>query len=162
MASAGLSLGGLDIPILKISNKQDVDAPLRPVIVIIGRQHTGETHSSYIIHGFMNHLLSKKILCHKMRDTYEIWVLPCVNPDGVVMGNYRSNLQGKDMNRHFFSDDDPEAHRNRACEVELIRTMLKENFKNTGRKLAMFLDIHAHSAANSIFIYAPLPENEKD
>jgi len=26
----------------------------------------------------------------------------------------------------------------------------------------MFLDIHAHSAATSIFIYAPLPPDEKD
>ncbi len=29
-----------------------------------------------------------------------------INPDGVVTGNYWSNLQGKDMNRHFFADDD--------------------------------------------------------
>lgn len=26
----------------------------------------------------------------------------------------------------------------------------------------MFLDIHAHSSANSIFIYAPQSENETD
>ena len=58
---------------------------------------------------------------------YEFWVCPVVNPDGVVIGNYRTNCQGKDMNRHFYADDDPEALKNgRAFEVELIRSYLKE------------------------------------
>ena len=43
-------------------------------------------------------------------------------PDGVVVGNYRSNLQGKDMNRHFFADDDHDGYRNRALEVETLRS----------------------------------------
>ena len=78
-----------------------------------------------------------------------------VNPDGVICGNYRNNLQGKDMNRHFFSDDpnDPDAGENGRCyEVELLRNYLKENVDG---KLAMFLDIHAHSNAHSIFTYSP-------
>jgi murein tripeptide amidase MpaA len=52
---------------------------------------------------------------------FEIWIIPIVNPDGVVSGNYRNNLQGKDMNRHFYADDDPESYRNRSFEVEIIR-----------------------------------------
>jgi hypothetical protein len=50
-----------------------------------------------------------------------VWVIPIVNPDGVVIGNYRNTLQGKDMNRHFFADEDPEGYRNRSFEVEIIR-----------------------------------------
>jgi hypothetical protein len=38
------------------------------------------------------------------------------------VGNYRSNLQGKDMNRHFFADDDHDGYRNRALEVETLRS----------------------------------------
>jgi len=116
-------------------------------LVLIARQHTGETHSSFILHGFFNKLLQKDLLSHKLRETYEIWILPIVNPDGVVIGNYRSNLQGKDMNRHFFADDDPEGNRNRAHEVELIRTMLRETFQaSETSRFKLFLDIHAHSA----------------
>jgi len=48
-----------------------------------------------------------------------------INPDGVITGNYRGNLQGKDMNRHFFADDDISAYRNRAFEVEILRDKLK-------------------------------------
>jgi cytosolic carboxypeptidase protein 2/3 len=157
--SAGTSIGGLDIPIIKVTNNdQDDVIPERPIIVIIGRQHTGETHSSFIIHGFTNHLLSRSLLSHKLRQTHEIWILPIVNPDGVVIGNYRSNLQGKDMNRHFFSDDDTENNKSRAHECEIIRSMLKEQFPEASNRFKLFLDIHAHSAATSIFMYCPMPE----
>jgi murein tripeptide amidase MpaA len=66
-------------------------------------------------------------LCHKFRDRYETWILPCANPDGVVVGNYRSNLQGKDMNRNFFSSDDKEC-KERCYEVELLRALLFAKF----------------------------------
>ena len=59
---------------------------------MIGRQHPGETHSNFIIHGFINQLVSNKLLPNKFREMYETWVIPIVNPDGVVAGNYRSNL----------------------------------------------------------------------
>jgi cytosolic carboxypeptidase protein 2/3 len=66
--------------------------PLKPVLVIIGRQHCGETHSSFIIHGFLNWLLSGEMLAHKLREVFEFWIMPIVNPDGVIIGNYRCNL----------------------------------------------------------------------
>jgi hypothetical protein len=37
---------------------------------------------------------------------YEFWIVPMVNIDGVVIGNYRTNLQGKDMNRSFIPIDE--------------------------------------------------------
>jgi murein tripeptide amidase MpaA len=125
--SFGTSLGNLDIPILKISNKNSDTGSFedKPIIIVIGRQHPGETHSSFIIHGFLNFILSKALLPHKFRELYETWVIPIVNPDGVVCGNYRNTLQGKDMNRHFFADDDPEGYRNRSFEVEIIRQYIK-------------------------------------
>ena len=61
--SFGTSLGNLDIPILKIQNKDKEKNEYidKPIIVIIGRQHSGETHSNFIIHGFLNFILSKDI-----------------------------------------------------------------------------------------------------
>ena len=149
----GKSLGGVSIPLLKITNPQtEADIAIggspfkcKPVVVVIGRQHSGETHSSFIIHGMINFLLMRDVFAHKLRELFEWWVLPIVNPDGVITGNYRSNLQGKDMNRHFFSDepDDPDARNYGRChEVELLRDYLKENVNGN---LKMFLDIHAHS-----------------
>jgi murein tripeptide amidase MpaA len=133
----------------------------KPVIMIIGRQHSGETHSSFIIHGLINTLCSQNHAANKMRNLYEWWVLPMVNPDGIVAGNYRTNCQGKDMNRHFYSDDDPMADKEGRCsEVETMRDYMKNNLGKD--QLKMFIDIHAHSIQTSIFSYAPLPDEEEN
>ena len=49
----GQSIGGLSIPIVRIRSRNDL-----PVVMIMGRQHSGETHSSFIIHGLINFLVS--------------------------------------------------------------------------------------------------------
>jgi cytosolic carboxypeptidase protein 2/3 len=136
----GSSLGGIDISLIKISNNF---SSLKPIVVLIGRQHPGETHSSFIIHGFINHLLSTNPLAIKFRDYFETWIIPVINPDGVICGNYRSNLQGKDMNRCFYQDDDPQA-KSKCHEVELLTNKIKKTFEQ--RKFRMFLDIHSHSS----------------
>jgi murein tripeptide amidase MpaA len=59
---------------------------------------------------------------------FETWLIPMINPDGVVSGNYRSNLQGKDMNRHFFADSDTESHKHRMFEAEMLKDFLKKQF----------------------------------
>ena len=61
------------------------------------------------------------------------------------------------MNRFFFADDDQEGLKLRLTEVELIRSCLKKTMPEGQFKL--FLDIHAHSAQNSIFCYAPVDED---
>lgn len=33
-------------------------------------------------------------------------IIPMVNPDGVVLGNYRTSLSGKDLNREFINPDE--------------------------------------------------------
>ena len=126
----------------------------KAVVMVIGRQHSGETHSSFIIHGLINFLLSKDLTAFKLRNELEFWILPIVNPDGVIVGNYRCNLQGKDMNRQFFADEDPDVKKQGLYhEVELIRTYMKAHIPQGG--ISMFLDIHAHSTQSSIFIYSP-------
>ncbi len=47
-----------------------------------------------------------------------------VNPDGVVIGNYRANLQGKDMNRHFYDDAYEYPEEDLCTEVELINSYM--------------------------------------
>ena len=110
----------------------------------------------------MNFLVSKDHLAFKLREKFEFWIMPIVNPDGVISGNYHCNTQGRDMNRHFFADDDQEGLKMRLTEVELFRTYLKEKIPKRAdgtHQLKMFLDIHAHSAANSIFTYCPQVED---
>jgi hypothetical protein len=73
-----------------------------------------------------------------------------LNVDGVVMGNFRTSLYGKDLNRLFKKEQlflIPEVE---MCKEEF--NSLQKVFKN---KIMMFLDIHGHSARRNSFCYGP-------
>jgi len=53
---------------------------------------------------------------------YVFYVIPMVNPDGVVFGNYRCNLTGKDLNRKWNITD-----KDQNCpEIIVIKTFLQD------------------------------------
>ena len=159
--SAGRSRAGVDVPIVKLTSVEKGKKE-KPVVVVISRQHSGETHSSFVVHGLMNFLLSKDFTANKLRKEFEWWFLPCVNPDGVIVGNYRANTQGKDMNRNFFAPDDASVKPEDRCpEVELLTKYLRENLPKDPLKFKMFLDMHGHSSRRSIFAFCPLDPDEK-
>ena len=66
--------------------------------------------------------------------------------DGVFVGNYRTGLVGKDINRQF--------EFGRATlfpEVEYLKNLVKE-LKQDG-KIVCFIDIHGHSILPNSFIF---------
>ena len=73
-----------------------------------------------------------------------------INPDGVVAGNYRTSLFGKDLNRTYNTTRRfafPETFHL----LELIKD-LKTKYK---QKLNVFIDLHGHSVKKNIFMYGP-------
>ena len=72
-------------------------------MIIVGRVHPGETNSSWVLHGMIDFLVSRE--AHKLRDKLIFKIVPMINPDGVVAGNYRTSFIGKDLNRLFLPDD---------------------------------------------------------
>ncbi len=68
-------------------------------ILITARIHPGESNSSFIISGLINHLLSPSGLALLSLAIFKI--IPMLNPDGVITGNYRTGLAGFDLNRQF-------------------------------------------------------------
>jgi murein tripeptide amidase MpaA len=69
----------------------------RQAIIITARVHPGESVASLVFAGLLTFLLSKDAIL--LRDQYIFKLVPCLNPDGVVIGNYRSSLAGVDLNR---------------------------------------------------------------
>ena len=61
-----------------------------------------------MLHGIIDFLISKN--ASHLRDNLVFKIVPMVNPDGVVVGNYRSSFIGKDLNRLYLQgNDDKEA-----------------------------------------------------
>jgi len=52
-----------------------------------------------MMHGVLDFLTSDDPEASALRDRYVFKVVPMLNPDGVINGNYRCGLVGADLNR---------------------------------------------------------------
>lgn len=71
----------------------------RPAVILTARVHPGESNSSYIMEGLIEYLISTDPGAKLLRDRFVFKIVPMLNPDGVVVGNYRCSLSGADLNR---------------------------------------------------------------
>jgi len=97
------SLGGLEVPLLTITNFTKPELVKKKVVFIMGRVHPGETNASWILQGILEFLLGCDKLAVELRKRFEFKVVPMLNPDGVVLGNNRTSLAGKDLNRAYIN-----------------------------------------------------------
>ena len=133
------STGGLPIPMLTISNFSTTNAE-KSTILCIGRLHPGESQGSWMMDGFIQQLLLPD--SHYLRDRCVFRIIPMVNVDGVVLGNFRTGIMGRDLNRCFHLVG-------KYNEISLIRKIAEESKPET------FIDFHGHSSKKNVFIYGP-------
>jgi len=72
---------------------------VRKAIVLTARVHPGESNASWMMKGVINFLVSDDHAAEFLRNTYVFKIIPMLNPDGVIVGNYRCSLVGQDLNR---------------------------------------------------------------
>ena len=60
-----------------------------------------EANGSFIIEGIIKFLIGNSIVAIKLRNSYLFKIIPMLNPDGVIIGNYRCSLAGHDLNRQW-------------------------------------------------------------
>lgn len=84
--------------ITNFASSQDAIAE-RKCVIICSRVHPGESNASFIVEGFLEFIVSNEKDAKTLRDTFVFKVVPMLNPDGVIVGNYRCNLNGLDLNR---------------------------------------------------------------
>ena len=72
-----------------------------------------------------------------------------VNPDGVIIGNYRTSMSGNDLNRRYH-EPNFRLHPS-VCAIK----KLAANLINHGDDIAAFVDMHGHSRKKNVFVYGP-------
>ena len=72
-----------------------------PVVIITSRVHAAETPSSFVFDGIYDFLCSNSLEAKFLRRFYTFVLIPTLNPDGIVCGNYRSSTSGVDLNRQW-------------------------------------------------------------
>lgn len=118
----------------------------KPSIVVTGRVHPGESNSSYVIEGFINFLLSSDSRAKKLRSSFVFYVIPMLNPDGVIFGNYRCSVTGADLNRNWISPS-------KILQPTIYFTKrLIQELSQKQQPLASFCDFHGHSSNRNVFL----------
>lgn len=57
--------------------------------MITSRVHPGEAQSSWVVQGIIEFLLSDDPTAVRLRQQYIFKIVPMLNQDGVIFGNYR-------------------------------------------------------------------------
>ncbi|TNN16317.1 Cytosolic carboxypeptidase 2 [Schistosoma japonicum] len=133
-----------------ISNKD------KYAVVITARVHPGETNSSWITRGLLQFLTSNDSIAMTLKKQYIFYIIPMLNPDGVIVGNYRCSLTGRDLNRNYRQprkDFFPTV-----WSVKQLVKWCKKTYKDV-----VYCDMHGHSRRNNIFMYGcdPLYRHSK-
>ena len=83
---------------LTISDFNNVHNPIpiydRKCIIITARMHPGESNGSYMMKGFLDFILSQCEEAKFLLQRNIFKIIPMINPDGVIAGNYRTGFGG--------------------------------------------------------------------
>lgn len=94
------------MPLYKIVISRDQRSLRKNQIVLItSRVHSGETPGSFVFKGIYDFLTSDHREAKYLRRFYTFILIPCMNPDGVICGNYRNSLAGFDLNRQWINPE---------------------------------------------------------
>ena len=86
----------------------------------------------------INFLLSNTKEANYLRNNFVFKILPMINPDGVIYGNYRCSLLGVDLNRRW-NNPSKILHPTIYNCKQLVKMLDIE------RGVSLFIDNHGHS-----------------
>jgi murein tripeptide amidase MpaA len=118
----------------------------RKAIILTSRVHPGESNASYMMEGTLEYLVSEHEGARFLRDLYVFKIIPMLNPDGVIVGNYRCSLSGLDLNRQWVQPA------NRIC-PENYQTKIMMQKTQESREILFYCDYHGHSSKKDLFMY---------
>jgi len=119
---------------------------VRRAIILTSRVHPGESNASFIMHGTLEYLISDDEGAKYLRNNFVFKIVPMLNPDGVIIGNYRCSLSGQDLNRQWIAPSSkmyPEDYS--------VKMMMRKTLES--RDILFFCDFHGHSRQKNLFMY---------
>jgi len=130
----------------KDKDPKSAKAMAKKGVFISARVHPGESNASWMMKGVIEFLVSNTPEAKALRDHFVFKIVPILNPDGVINGNYRCSLAGQDLNRRWKAPSKI-LHPVNSAVKKLIRSFVKE------REIVLYCDLHGHSRRKNIFMY---------
>ena len=115
-------------------------------VVVTARVHPGESNASWMMKGFLDYLTGPSTDAQILRDNFVFKIVPMLNPDGVVVGNYRCSLAGIDLNRSYI-DSSRKLHPT----IFYVKQMIKR--AHSDYDVITTVDLHGHSRKMNVFVY---------
>lgn len=141
------TLAGNNLDYLTItSNEKNDHEDNKEGVVFMSRVHPGETVSSWMMKGVLQFLTGESNEANYLRKNFVFKIIPMMNPDGVICGNYRTSLAGCDLNRRWVCPSEV-LHPEIFYAKQMILKLASQ------RKMALITDFHGHSGAHNIFMY---------
>ena len=142
------TLAGVDCEILTVTEKGDFEVmQKKKAVVISARVHPGEVVGSWMMRGVLFFITDPdNEEARMLREKFIFKIIPMLNPDGVINGNYRCSLSGQDLNRRWKAPSRV-LHPVNFAVKRLIRSFAKD------RELLLYCDLHGHSRRKNIFMY---------
>ncbi len=131
----GKSKEGRPIQLLQIGNRES-----KKLIMVLSRQHPPEVTGWLAMKAFVETLCNENELAGKYRNEYNIFVVPCVNPDGVDNGHWRHGSGGIDLNRDWEDFNQPE--------TKAVRKFMQSKIAEGGK---FYFAIDFHSTFQDIY-----------
>ena len=142
------SYGGNTVDLLSVT---DFTSPpevvgARKVVVVSARVHPGESNASWMMAGLLEAVTADTEPARRLRRMLMLKIVPMLNPDGVVLGNYRCSAVGVDLNRQW---QDP--HEVKMPSIFALKRLMRGIVAT--EQLLLYCDLHGHSRKRNVFAY---------
>ncbi|GAB1606704.1 cytosolic carboxypeptidase 2-like [Argonauta hians] len=124
----------------------DCDDRNKEGVVLSARVHPGESQASWMMRGVLYFLTGSHPTAQELRKKFIFKIVPMLNPDGVIIGNYRCSLIGRDLNRNF-----RHPIKSSCPTVWYLKSMIEELSKK--HQIMLYCDLHGHSRKHNVFMY---------
>ncbi|KAK2841772.1 hypothetical protein Q5P01_011972 [Channa striata] len=119
----------------------------RPCVVLTGRVHPGESNASWVMKGTLDFLCSNDPVAQCVREAFVFKIIPMLNPDGVINGTNRCDLNSEDLNRQWCNPDP-------VLSPTIYHTKGFLHYLNSiGKTPLVYCDYHGHSRKKNVFLY---------
>ena len=143
MDTIGYSHEGRPLQLLHITDTSVPDEG-KVRIWMHGRVHPSETPASYLLDGLVEYLTSDTPQGQSLRSQIDAWILPFINPDGVVDGLSRSNALGVNEEINFGRSED-----STVVEVRAVKAVFEK--LTSDRPLDFMLNSHSQLDESAAF-----------
>ena len=139
--------------VMQVTTRMHISAPLA---LPFAHHHYDTSHisshtpptlaPSTLIQGIIDFLTGRSAEADALRRHCLFLIVPMLNPDGVICGNYRCSLAAVDLNRRWARPSaklHPTIH---ALKKLLLRLHVRQ-------PVALYVDIHGHSRKQRVFMY---------